>query len=200
MEDVRDNEELSPSRRDVLKVMAVAVGGVAAGVGGSMLLPHWDTARSGGWRFFTPHEAKLVEAICEQIVPADQDPGARDAGVVFFIDRQLVGPYVRFQSKYRQGLVSIQQTSRKTFGNTFEQLAFDDQTTLLKSIEAGKAPKDLWRDPGQQEFFGLVRDHTMQGFYGSPRHGGNREYASYKMLGLEYPRVMGQNRYREPLA
>ena len=35
----------------------------------------------------------------------------------------------------------------------------------------------------------------MQGFYGSPRHGGNRNYVSYKMLGLEYPRVIGQNRY-----
>jgi gluconate 2-dehydrogenase gamma chain len=35
----------------------------------------------------------------------------------------------------------------------------------------------------------------MQGFYGSPRHGGNRNYVSYKMLGLEYPVVMGQNRY-----
>ena len=37
----------------------------------------------------------------------------------------------------------------------------------------------------------------MQGFYGSPRHGGNRNYASYRMLGLEYPPVLGQNRYRE---
>jgi len=35
----------------------------------------------------------------------------------------------------------------------------------------------------------------MQGFYGSPRHGGNRNYASYKMMGLEYPRLIGQNRY-----
>ena len=41
----------------------------------------------------------------------------------------------------------------------------------------------------------MIRDHTMQGFYGSPRHGGNKGYASYKMLGLEYPRVIGQNRY-----
>ena len=35
----------------------------------------------------------------------------------------------------------------------------------------------------------------MQSFYGSPRHGGNPDYASYPMLGLEYPHVDGQNRY-----
>ena len=35
----------------------------------------------------------------------------------------------------------------------------------------------------------------MQGFYGSPRHGGNKDYASYRMLGLDYPNIIGQNRY-----
>jgi gluconate 2-dehydrogenase gamma chain len=35
----------------------------------------------------------------------------------------------------------------------------------------------------------------MQGFYGSPRHGGNRDYVSYKMMKLDYPHVIGQNRY-----
>jgi gluconate 2-dehydrogenase gamma chain len=40
-----------------------------------------------------------------------------------------------------------------------------------------------------------VLDHTRQGFYGSPRHGGNRDYASYRMLGLAYPNLIGQNRY-----
>jgi gluconate 2-dehydrogenase gamma chain len=37
-----------------------------------------------------------------------------------------------------------------------------------------------------------VCDHCMQGYYGSPRHGGNRDFASWKMLGLPYPQVVGR--------
>ena len=184
-----------PSRRDVIKVMSVAVGGVVTGVAGAMLVGRVDRAPPGGWRFLTPDEALLVEAVAEQIIPADQDPGAKQAGVVYFIDRQLAGPYRRYQKKYRAGLESLQKTSRQTSGKPFEALAPDEQTELLKSLEADRAPKELWTDPSAAEFFNLVRDHTMQGFYGSPRHGGNRNYCSYKMMGLEYPRIMGQNRY-----
>jgi gluconate 2-dehydrogenase gamma chain len=185
-----------PTRRDAIKVISVAVGGALAGVGGSLLIGRIDRALPGGWHFFTPDEARLVEAIAEQIIPADKDPGAKDAGVVFFIDLQLVGPYKRLQEKYRSGLQSVQKTSRQKFGKPFEDLAWDDQTALLETLESGRAPKELWQDPTAAEFFELVRDHTMQGFYGSPRHGGNRNYVSYKMLGLEYPRIIGQNRYR----
>jgi gluconate 2-dehydrogenase gamma chain len=184
-----------PSRRDVIKVMSVAVGGALTGVAGSLILGRIDRSRPGGWQFLTDDEALLVGAVAEQIIPTDQDPGAKDAGAVYFIDLQLVGPYKRFQEKYRTGLLSLQQTSQKMFGKPFEALAWDDQTKLLESLEAGKAPKELWQDPSAAEFFGLVRDHTMQGFYGSPRHGGNKNYCSYRMLGLEYPRILGQNRY-----
>jgi gluconate 2-dehydrogenase gamma chain len=184
-----------PSRRDVIKVMSVAVGGVVTGVAGSMVLGRIDRSPPGGWQFLTPNEALVVEAVAEQIIPADQDPGAKQAGVIYFIDRQLVGPYRRFQKTYRSGLESLQKTSQQTSGKPFEALAWDEQTELLKSLEAGKAPKELWTDPSAPEFFNLLRDHTMQGFYGSPRHGGNRNYCSYKMMGLEYPRITGQNRY-----
>jgi gluconate 2-dehydrogenase gamma chain len=36
----------------------------------------------------------------------------------------------------------------------------------------------------------------MQGFYGSPRHGGNRGFVSFRMIGIDYPRIVGQNRYK----
>ena len=41
-------------------------------------------------------------------------------------------------------------------------------------------------------FFDLVLAHTMQGFYGDPRHGGNREAVSWKMLALPFPPVRGR--------
>ena len=183
------------SRRACLKVMAAAAGGVAAGVGGAVSVGRLGRAPEGPWRVLTPEEARLVEAVSEQIIPADRDPGAKEAGVVHFIDRQLDGPYRRFAEKYRKGLACLAQTSQAMFGKPFEALSWPDQTRLLQALEANKAPKGLWEKPSASEFFSLLRDHTMQGFYGSPRHGGNRNYASYKMMGLEYPRIIGQNRY-----
>ncbi len=184
------------NRRKFIGGLALAAaGGVASGVGGAKLVGRLGRAPEGAWRVFTPDEARLVEAVAEQIIPADRDPGAREAGVIYYIDRQLAGPHKRFAAKYRAGLVCLVQTSQAVFGKPFEALDWADQTRLLQTLEANKAPKNIWTKPSASEFFGLVRDHVMQGFYGSPQHGGNRHYASYKMLGLEYPRVIGQNRY-----
>ena len=164
-------------------------------MGGAKLVGRMGRAPEGPWRVLTPDEARLVEAVSEQIIPSDRDPGAKEAGVVHFIDRQLDGPYKRFAEKYHAGLACLAKTSQALYGKAFEALAWPDQTRVLQALESNKVPKDIWSTPKASEFFGLIRDHSMQGFYGSPRHGGNRNYASYKMLGLEYPRVIGQNRY-----
>jgi len=175
--------------------MAVAAGGVAAGVGAAKGVGRLGAAPEGPWRVLSPEEAALADAVCEQIIPADRDPGAHEAGVVCFIDRQLDGPYKRFADNYHKGLRCVEQTSQALFGKAFGALSWPDQTRLLQALESGKVPKDIWGTPSSRDFFSMIRDHTMQGFYGSPRHGGNKGYASYKMLGLEYPRVIGQNRY-----
>ena len=52
-------------------------------------------------RFFTAKEARVVSAACESIFPRDASgPGAMDAGVVIYIDRQLAGPYGRDKYRY----------------------------------------------------------------------------------------------------
>ena len=174
-----------PTRRDAIKVVSVVIGGALAGVGGGMRIARSDDIQTGTWHFFTPAEARLVEAVAEQIIPADKDPGAKDAGVVVFIDRQLVGPYTRHQLAYRDGLRALQETCRQQFAKPFEALAWDDQTKVLAALEAGRGPQELWKSPTGREFFNLVLEHTKQGFYGSPQDGGNRNYVSYQMLGLE---------------
>jgi gluconate 2-dehydrogenase gamma chain len=47
----------------------------------------------------------------------------------------------------------------------------------------------------QAEFFEMVRRHTFEGYYGSPRHGGNRDAASWRMLGLAEPPLLGRAQY-----
>jgi len=44
-------------------------------------------------------------------------------------------------------------------------------------------------------FFNLVRQHTLEGYYGSPRHGGNRDAVSWRMLGLDEPPLRGRAQY-----
>ncbi len=130
-----------------------------------------------------------------QIIPTDQDPGAREAGCVAYIDRQLVGPHQRFAERYRAGLASLAATCQALHAKPFEELSSAEQIKLLEKLESGQAPKEHWKTVSCGEFFQLVCDHTMQGFYGSPRHGGNKDYVSYRMLGLDYPNIIGQNRY-----
>ncbi len=168
----------------------------AAAAGCASLLPACGKPPAR-WRFFSEAEAATVSAVCEQIIPTDQDPGAASAGVPNFIDKQLVGPYKRHQQAYRTGLAGLQETSQAMFGAGFEALSWNNQTAVLKALESNEAKGRTWESRSSKAFFQLIRDHTMQGFYGSPRHGGNKDYVSYRMLGIDYPQVIGQNRYKK---
>jgi gluconate 2-dehydrogenase gamma chain len=150
------------------------------------------TQATSPWRFLTAEEARTLEAVCGQIVPTDQDPGAREANVVNFIDRQLVGHLKRHQKAYREGLAGVDQTSLALHNGRFADLVAEKQLAVLVALESGEAPGEIWRRRSARNFFALVVNHTMQGFYGDPRHGGNRNGASWKMLGLPYPPVRGR--------
>lgn len=153
------------------------------------------------WRFFTNEEAGLVDAIVEQIIPTDEWMGARDAGVTNYIDKQLFGRLARLRDKYRKGLKAFGITCKEIYGKPFEKLSWDEQTNFLTRLEKGEFSTlaigggQVWEEGEDRSFFRLLRDHTMQGYYGSPRHGGNKGYVSYRMLGLDYPVIEGQNRY-----
>ena len=68
----------------------------------------------------------------------------------------------------------------------FEALDFETQLRLLQRIEQGSAEAGNWKSREQKSFFKMLLTHTMQGFYGSPRHGGNKNYASFTMMGMDY--------------
>ncbi len=173
------------NRRAFLQAALVA----AAGAGVAC------TTNGTPWRFLTIDEARTLAAICDQIIPPDQDPGAAWAGVVIYIDRQLCGPFQNLQETYRRGIAGVDQSSRLLYGNAFADLGAQQQIDVLHRLEDGQAPGAIWKQASSSEFFGLVIDHTMQGYYGDPRHGGNREGVSWKMLGLPYPPIRGRLKY-----
>ena len=179
------------------------------GSGSLLLFPRCSNlSDKSSWRFFSEKEAFLVDAIVEQIIPADEWPGAKEAGVTNFIDKQLVGPYIPFQEQYKSALVAVDNSCEILYKKSFEDLSWNEQTNFLKRMEVGKLsdlrmdnikgqPENkIWEDGSDRSFFNMIRNHTMQGFYGSPRHGGNKNYVSYKMIGLDNPYIVGQNRYK----
>jgi gluconate 2-dehydrogenase gamma chain len=145
-----------PTRRTFLGSAAVAVSGVAAGCGGA----------KSSLRFFTEREARVLDAILAIVIPSDDAPGAREAGVIHYIDRQLTRKFREHGKTYRAALAALAALPESP-----------DEATLLKS---------------HKPFFELVVTHAMQGFYGNPRHGGNREFASWRMLGIPPLPVRGR--------
>lgn len=162
---------------------------------GSITLIPACTSGISTWRFLTEDEAKLIELITEQFIPADKDAGASEARVVNFFDKQLTGYYTRHQETYRKGLESIVLSVRELYNQTYSELSWEEQTHFLELMERGDLTVPNWEGVDQRRFFNMILDHTMQAFYGSPRHGGNCDYVSYKMLKIDYPHIIGQNRY-----
>ncbi len=155
----------------------------AAAAGGTAIM--WRAAKNGSaWRFFTSDEARTVEAICGQIIPADGDPGAKEAGVANYIDIQLTKHFKKYRQVYRRGIADVEVASQRAFGKPFADLPSTQQIAVLEGIEKHSSA-----------FFNLILAHTIQGFYGDPRHGGNRDMASWRMLGLPCPPVRGRMHY-----
>ena len=121
---------------------------------------------------FSSEEAKLIGALTDRIIPADDAPGALAAGVIFYIDQQLAGPLKPYADEYRNGIPKFQAACIAGTGKSFLQLEAAAQDSFLATQQ-------------RDAFFNMVVDHTMQGFYGSPEHGGNKGEASWKMLGIE---------------
>jgi len=183
---------MKQNRRNFIRTTGVSLGG-------ALLLSSCGKQVHGHYRALTDAEALTVIALCEQIVPADDFPGATDAGVIHFIDRQLGerGFYSKELVHYQKGIAALNAGCMKLHGARFEELEFNTQYKLLKKVAMGKlGDKKAWKVADQKKFFKTVLTHTMQGFYGSPRHGGNKNYVSYTMMGIEYPLAIGQNRYK----
>lgn len=126
----------------------------------------------------TTQEATTLAALVDILIPPDQDAGGRDAGVVSYIDRQLTRKYKRHLPVYREAL-------RRLRDQSFASLDTKRQEFLVAE----------WEKSAARQSFELILAHAMQGYYGSPRHGGNRDYASWRMLGVPPIPVRGRLQY-----
>lgn len=164
-------------------------------------------ASPGGWHFFNPQEAATVEALVDRLIPADQEtPGGKDCGCAVFIDRQLAGPYGRFEGHYmrppfhkgtkqqgpqspvtpaqhyRKALAAFDNACRSKFGGkVFAALSDQQKDEAIKGLEDGSLK--LAGTDGQ-DFFKLILKDTQNGFWADPIYGGNRNMAAWRMIGF----------------
>jgi gluconate 2-dehydrogenase gamma chain len=143
-------------------------------------------------RFFTREEALDIAAASARIFPSDDSgPGANEAGVVIYIDRQLAGPYGRDRHRYTQppfdsGVPELGYQGRESPAEIYREglkqirdlrrLAPTEQDATLKRIE-------------RTRFFQLLRTHTIEGMFCDPMHGGNADMIGWQLIGFPGPRM-----------
>jgi len=148
-------------------------------------------------RFFDEAESLLVAAAVSRIFPSDDGgPGAKEAGVIIYIDRQLAGPYGSDRYRYTQspfedappefgyqGKATPREIYREGLKalRGFDHLSADDQDAALEKIETSV-------------FFSLLRQHTIEGMFCDPIHGGNADMVGWQLIGFPGPRL---NNYDE---
>jgi Gluconate 2-dehydrogenase subunit 3 len=141
------------------------------------------------FQFFTPEEAAEIDAISARIIPSDETPGAREAGVVYFIDRALATFAVDDQKTYREGLPGLQLRVRELFPalEKFSAATLEQQDQILHSLDeqTDSARRHSRSSGASSSFFQAVRVHTIVGFLVDPDSGGNRDGVGWKVIGRE---------------
>lgn len=163
-------------------------------------------ADRAGYLFFTPAELAFVEAAAARLIPKDElGPGALEADVPRFIDRQLAGPYGagdRFYLKpplpkgegtqgwqmgapaevYRLMIPQVNRWTTDSYGAPFAQLSAEKQDAALKALEGGEAQLKGGFDG--KAFFELLLQNTIEGFFADPIYGGNKDMAGWRLIGF----------------
>lgn len=138
---------------------------------------------TSGPLFFSFDEGDTLDALVARIVPGDEiDPGAREVGVLTYIDRALAGPYAEWQRAYREGLRVVDAHAQNAHGGALAALPEATQDQILTELEADQIPDFA---PGEAAaFFAMVWAHTIEGMFCDPAYGGNRNAAGWRLIGF----------------
>lgn len=127
----------------------------------------------------TEIEAKELEAMAAQIFPSDGTPGAKEAGILYFIDHALATIREDDKEIIQKGLVEFKtKISEKFPRKNFSDLNSKQQIAMLKEIE-------------QMKFFETVRNLTISGMFSMPSYGGNKDKMGWAHLGFKDSHTWG---------
>jgi gluconate 2-dehydrogenase gamma chain len=147
--------------------------------------PAQTAARREPIENLTAYEADMLEAICARLIPTDANgPGAREARAAHYIDRALGGALSGSKPAYTAGLAAFDAYCRSSRRAPFTELSPRDQDSVLIDVETGAATGFVG---SSAVFFAMVRTHTLQGTFGDPYYGGNRDFVGWDLIA--YPGV-----------
>ena len=164
------------------------------------------TAAAEAYGYLLEPEARFLDAAVARLIPADDlGPGAKEAGVTYYIDQQLVsvwgshgrnyraGPWLEgtpqqgFQSRltpreiYRAAIRDTNAYCGKQYGKNFEFLTPAQHDEVLHGLEVGKIALP---SVSSKLFFELLMRNTEEGFFADPMYGGNRDKVGWKLIGF----------------
>lgn len=168
------------SRRNFIKLSAAWTGG--------LWLVGIPVNISDSYDVLNREESQIMDILADCIIPPGEFAGGKEAGVTNFVDQQIgKNGYLREdRDLYKTCLPALNRTPMNEYGKHF--LTLDESTRIdyLKQIESGfyddLDESEEWKPFTPSQFFEKMRDHCMMGFYGGPKHGGNKNYVSYRMI------------------
>ena len=168
---------MSNDRRRFLRNVGLSVGGMWLTLNSGPVLAAAVAAQesqSNGHSFssFSSAQGEVLGAVADQIYPPDDVPGAKELGAVFFMDQALQGFMAGAAPMILGAVDQLDSAAMERFGKPYSQLEFDDQTALLKDIEA-------------TPFFGTVHFLTLCGCFSLPEYGGNKDGGGWAQIGFE---------------
>lgn len=146
----------------------------------------------------TADEFATVRAAVGRLIPTDDlGPGADEAGVHIYIDRILAGRAADALPIYQEGLAALNEAAGD---EGFAAADTGVQDEVLKYFEGGgtleATPAASSADVTgirlravevPETFFATLLEHTRQGMFGDPIHGGNANFAGWDLIG--YPGI-----------
>jgi len=151
----------------------------------------------GKFKFFIPYQATVIEEVTSLIIPSDNSPGAREAGIVFAIDKSI-SENTRLQTFYQKGIEWLDLKARELAGrDSYLDLSQDERIEILNIAEQYRSTSsrsaiapavDRENLIGNQFFKDVVR-RTIDIFYtsdlgwrvvgynGPPQWAGNLDYS-----------------------
>jgi gluconate 2-dehydrogenase gamma chain len=206
--------EVKLPRRDFLKAAGAAgATGAAMASGLAACSPEAKTTATAAaapenetWMVLTQQEAAFFTAAADTIIPKDElSPSGGECGVPTFIDRQLAsawgggakmyraGPFLKGTPEqgyqlaltphqfFVAGVAAANEWCEKTYGKSFDRLEQTKRDEALKAMEDGKAEFNAF---DSKLFFARLLTINMEGFFSDPLYGGNRNKASWRILGF----------------
>lgn len=136
---------------------------LSASVGALLVMPAW----ANNWNlqsveihnsFLRMEQANVLSEIVGTIIPEGKIQGAKSLGVPVFIEKMIKDCYEKnAQDDFKKGLEKVEMISNGSYNQAFANLSAPQKEELLKKMEVST-------DAKQKEFYGLVKNLTIQGY------------------------------------